>query len=87
VDVVSDAAGGLTPQGVVLEGRSGPDARWRRLPAWMLRPRTLDRQNPRVPHGQVFVLEPPAEVVGLRVVGRGSGAWGVARILVLAEPD
>jgi hypothetical protein len=87
VEVVSDAAGGSTPQGVVLEGRSRLDGGWRRLPAWSLRPRTLGSQNPRMPHGQTFVLDPPVELLGLRVVGRGSASWGLGRVTVLADPS
>jgi hypothetical protein len=87
VEVVSDAAGGLTPQGVVLEGRSRLDGGWRRIRAWSLRPRTLGSQSPRMPHGQTFVLDPPEELLGLRVVGRGNAAWGLGRITVLADPS
>jgi hypothetical protein len=75
----------LTPQGVVIEGRSGLDGGWRRLRAWSLRPRTLGSQNARMPHGQTFVLDPPVELLGLRIVGRGSASWGLGRITVLAD--
>jgi hypothetical protein len=85
VEIESDAAGGFTPQGVTIEGL-GPDARWRRLAAWAVRPRTLSQQNAEVPHGQVFVLVPPAEVVGIRIAGRGQTAWGLSRIRAYAEP-
>jgi Dolichyl-phosphate-mannose-protein mannosyltransferase len=85
VDVVADAAVPFTPAGVVLEGQSaGP--RWHRLRAWALRPRTLSQQNPALPHGQAFVLDPPAVLTGLRVVGRGRGPWGLARIEVFTDP-
>lgn len=85
IELVADAAGGFTPQGVVLEG-CHPDGRWRRLRVWPLRPRTLSGQDPRTPHGQVFILDPPADLLGLRVAGRGSTAWGLSRIAVFAEP-
>ena len=85
VELLADPSGGFTPQGVLLEGRSRSDGGWRRIPAWALRPRTLGAQNPHAAAGQTFVLEPPPELLALRIVGRGSAAWGLARIRVLAD--
>jgi len=85
VEMSADPSAGFTPQGILLEGRSRSDGGWRRIPAWALRPRTLGAQSPHAAPGQTFVLDPPPELVGLRIVGRGSTAWGLARIRVLAD--
>src|SRR5262249_38341221 len=81
-DRLSDGIPGFTPQGIVIEGRAQPGAPWRRQRTWALRPRTVGAQVP--PHGQVFAIDPPAALAGVRLVGRGSAAWGVSGVRVLA---
>jgi hypothetical protein len=85
VDLAAVPGIDFAPQGVVLEGRSA-DGRWRRLRTWALRPRTVSQQDPGAAHGQVFVLAPAVDLVGLRVAGRGRAGWGLARIAVGAQP-
>jgi hypothetical protein len=86
IDLVADASGGFTPLGVVIEGRD-PAARWRRLRVWPLRPKTLSQQDAQAPHGQVFVVAPPASLTGLRIAGRGRGPWGLARATIYRAPE
>ena len=82
VELVSDEAGGLKPQSLELEGMSESGSSWMKLEVWPLRPGRLARQS--APPGQIYVLAPPASLVGLRVSSHGVTAWGLSRIDVLA---
>jgi len=87
VEVVSDDAGGMRPHALELEGRSDADPAWTKLEVWPLRPGRLARQSADSPPGQIYVLAPPVPLVGLRLSSQGGGAWGLARIVVLAEAE
>jgi hypothetical protein len=87
VELVSDQAGGLKPQSLEIEGRMGPEAAWRKLAVWPLRPGRLSRQSLDGPPGQIYVMVPAVSLTGLRISSQGGGEWGLARIDVLAAVD
>jgi hypothetical protein len=73
------------PQTVTLEGWEPGRDRPTPLRIFGVRPNHPSRQRASGPAGQVFVVDPPVMLVGLRMVRPDGGAWDVAELRVMAR--
>jgi hypothetical protein len=73
------------PQTVTLEGWAPGPHRPTPLRIFGVRPNHPSRQRASGPAGQVFVVDPPVTLVGLRMVRPDGGAWDVAELRVMAR--
>ena len=69
-----------------LDLRYTPDGtKWRPLTVVGLRPNRPSKQRAGAPHGQIYVLVPPASLRGLRIERQAGGPWSLATVRVFQQ--
>jgi hypothetical protein len=86
VELEVDGRDDSWPQRIAWEGLAEGARAWSPLRVFPLRPHNRARQRADAPHGQVFVLTPPVELRGLRLIRAQGPEWGIAELSVLSGP-
>ena len=79
VEVEAGPGPAAWPQDLVLLGTADGES-WMPLPSFALRPNRPAKQRGDAPHGQIYVLTPPAALRGLRIERHAGGPWSLAAV-------